>query len=85
MSYDVSASLAQRDAIQKQKMKIYADRREDAQERNITPGEIVLMKQPKQNKLCTPYNKAFCCGGDERINDHSEKWIRDCHQKFVQL
>ena len=24
--------------------------------RNITSGEIVLMKQPKQNKLSTPYN-----------------------------
>ena len=37
-------------------MKIYADRRDNAQERNITPGEIVLIKQPKQNKLSTPYN-----------------------------
>lgn len=74
MSHDASASLAQRNAMQKQKTKIYADRWENAQEINITPGEIVLMKQPKQNKLSTPYNpKPFCCGGDKRINDHSEK------------
>ena len=46
----------QRDALQKQKMKIYADQRENAPERNITPGEILLMKQPEQNKLCTLCN-----------------------------
>ena len=51
-----SASLAQRDALQKQKMKIYADQKGNAQERKITPGEVVLMKQHKQNKLSTPYN-----------------------------
>ena len=56
MFYDASASLAQRDGMQKQEMKIYPDRRENAQERNITSGEIILMKQPKQNKLSTPYN-----------------------------
>ena len=83
MSHDASASLAQRNAMQKQKMKIYADRWENAQEINITPGEIVLMKQ---NKLSTPSNpKPFCCGGDKTINDHSEKSIRDCKQKLVQF
>ena len=60
MFQDPSASLAQRDALQKQKMKIYADQKVYAQERNITPGEVVLMKQHKQNKLSTPYNpKSF--------------------------
>ena len=44
MFQDPSASLAQRDALQKQKMKIYADRKRNAQERKITPGEVVLMK-----------------------------------------
>ena len=59
MFQDPSASLAQRDALQKQKMKIYADQKVYAQERNITPGEVVLMKQHKQ-KLSTPYNpKSF--------------------------
>ena len=36
-------------------MKIYADQKGNAQERKITPGEVVLMKH-KQNKLSTPYN-----------------------------
>ena len=42
--------------MQKQKMKIYADLKAHAQEREIKPGEVVLMRQPKQNKLSTPYN-----------------------------
>ena len=45
-----------RNAMQKQKMKIYADLKAHAQEREIKPGEVVLMRQPKQNKLSTPYN-----------------------------
>ena len=51
-----SASLAQRDSLQKQEMKIYTDQKGNAQERKITPEEVVLMKQHKQNKLSTPYN-----------------------------
>ena len=53
---DSSASIAKRDAIQKQKMKIYADLKAHAQERQIKPGEVVLMRQPRQNKLSTSYN-----------------------------
>ena len=53
MFHDGSTSLAKRDAMQKQKMKIYADQRANAQERKIKPGETVLIKQPKQNKLST--------------------------------
>ncbi|PFX30270.1 hypothetical protein AWC38_SpisGene4973 [Stylophora pistillata] len=52
---DPSASIAQREALQKQKMKVYADLKAHAQEREIKPGEVVL-RQPKQNKLSTPYN-----------------------------
>lgn len=53
MSKDASANIAQTDAMQKQKMKIYAvaDQKANAQEREIKPGDIVLMRQPKQNKL----------------------------------
>ena len=51
-----SASIVKRDAMQKQKMKIYADLKAHAQEREIKPGEVVLMRQPKENKLSTPYN-----------------------------
>ena len=42
--------------MQKQKMKISADNKANAQERNITPGDIVIMRQPKRNKFSTPYN-----------------------------
>ena len=56
MFQDPSASLAQRDALQKQKMKICTDQKGNAQERKITPEEVVLMKQHQQNKLSTPYN-----------------------------
>ena len=44
-----SASIAQRDAMQKQNMKIYADLKAHAQEKEIKPGEVVLMRKPKQN------------------------------------
>ena len=41
-------------------MKIYADLKAHAQEREIKPGEVVLMRQPKHNKLSTSYNpKSF--------------------------
>ena len=53
---DPSASIAQIDALQKQKMKGYADLKAHAREREIKPGEVVLVRQPKQNKLSTPYN-----------------------------
>ena len=56
MFQDPSASLAQRDALHKQKMKIYADQKGNAQEREITPAEVVLMKQHEENKLSTTYN-----------------------------
>lgn len=53
MSKDASANIAQTDAMQKQKMKIYAvaDQKANAQEREIKSGDIVLMRQPKQNRL----------------------------------
>ena len=54
------ANIAQRDAMQKQKMKLYADLKAHAQEREIKPGEVVLVRQPKHNKLSTSYNpKSF--------------------------
>ena len=56
MSQHASANIAKRDAMQKQKMKISADNNANAQERNITPGDIVLMRQPKWNKFNTPNN-----------------------------
>ena len=37
-------------------MKGYADLKVHAREREIKPGEVVLVRQSKQNKLSTPYN-----------------------------
>jgi len=56
MLREPSANIAQRDAMQKQKMKIYADLKAHALETEIKPGEVVLLRQPKHNKLSTPYN-----------------------------
>ena len=42
--------------MHKQKMKIYADLKAHAREREIKPGEVVLMRQLKKNKLSTPYH-----------------------------
>ena len=54
MTQESLANIAQRDDMQKQKMKIYADLKAHTQEREIKPGEVVLMRQPKHNKLSTP-------------------------------
>ena len=45
-----------RDASQKEKMKEYADQRRRATPCDINPGDAVLVRQPKQNKLTTPYD-----------------------------
>ena len=45
-----------RDRKQKEKMKYYADLRRNAKDGNLKIGDDVLVKQPKQNKLSTPYS-----------------------------
>ena len=44
-----------RDAEMKQKRTDYADERRGAQENNLVPGDRVLMKQRKENKLSTTF------------------------------
>lgn len=80
MSQDPSASIAQRDAMQKLKMKIYADLKAHAQGRKIEPGEAVLMRQPKKDKLTTPYNpKPFV------VEKKGPMVTADCHKKFSSI
>ena len=80
MSQDPSASIAQRDAMQKLKMKIYADLKAHAQGRKIEPGEAVLMRQPKKDKLTTPYNpKPFV------VEKKGPMVTADCHKKFFSI
>ena len=51
-------NLAQRDAEQKKKIKAYADQKLGARESKIKLGDTVLIKQPKTNKLSTPFSPA---------------------------
>lgn len=44
------------DSIHKQKMAEYADTRRNTKTSTIKPGDSVLVKQPKTNKLTPPYN-----------------------------
>ena len=37
-------------------MKIYVDAKAHTRETSIKPGEVVLMRKPKRNKVSTPYN-----------------------------
>ena len=56
VNHSVQSKIAKTDADKKLKMKIYADAKAHARETSIKPGEVVLMRQPKCNKLSTPYN-----------------------------
>ena len=51
-------NLAERDAEQKKKIKAYADQKLGARESKIKLGDTVLVKQPKTNKLSTPFSPA---------------------------
>ena len=57
---DPSASLhsrmVQNDKISKQKMKDYADTKRHAKPSDLIPGDHVLVKQPKTNKLKPLFN-----------------------------
>ena len=48
--------MAERDAEQKSKIKAYADSKLRTKQSDIKPGDTVLVKQPKKNKLSTPFN-----------------------------
>ena len=50
------AEARKRDVAAKQNMKNYADRHTQAKPSAIGTGDIVLVRQPKRNKLSTPYN-----------------------------
>ena len=44
-----------RDSGMKAKAKVYADKKRNAKESDISPGDKVLVKQKRQNKLSTPF------------------------------
>lgn len=45
-----------KDRQAKEKMKVYADTRNNAKESYIKEGDTVLVKTPKENKLSTPFS-----------------------------
>ena len=47
--------LTERDAEQKEKIKAYADKKLRVRPSDIKPGDTVLVRQQKKNKLSTPY------------------------------
>ena len=49
-------TMAERDAEQKSKIKAYADLKLGTKSSGIKPGDTVLVRQPKKNKLSTPYS-----------------------------
>ena len=48
--------MAERDAEQKSKIKAYAESKLGTKPSDIKPGDTVLVRQPKKNKLSTPFN-----------------------------
>jgi len=48
--------MRERDRREKEKMKQYADHRANAKQSDLKPGDTVLVRQPKENKLSTPYD-----------------------------
>ena len=50
--------MRQRTAKQKTKMKEHADQQREATPSDINPGDIVLVKQLKHNKITTPYDSS---------------------------
>ena len=49
-------TMAERDAEQKSKIKAYAYSKLGTKPSDIKPGDTVLVRQPKKNKLSTPFN-----------------------------
>ena len=56
MDDDLRSKMERRDAEQKLKIKLYADNKSRARESSFSPGMVVLMKQPQQNQLSTPFD-----------------------------
>ena len=56
MDDDLRSKMERRDAEQKLKTKLHADNKSRARESSLSPGMVVLMKQPKQNKLSTSFD-----------------------------
>ena len=54
----VHQEVKERDTRLKNKMKNYSNSKNKAKSSDIKEGDVVLVRQPKSNKLCTKYNPA---------------------------
>ena len=55
LSSEDDPEVRQKDALAKQKMKMYADKKAYAKHTPIREGDMVLLRQEKKNKLSTPF------------------------------
>ena len=51
----IASEVRDRDSGMKAKAKVYADKKRNAKASDISPGDKVLVKQERQNKLSTPF------------------------------
>ena len=51
----IANEVRDRDIGMKAKAKVYADKKRNAKESDLSPGDKVLVKQERQNKLSTPF------------------------------
>ena len=51
----MASDVRDRDSRMKAKAKVYADKKRNAKESDISPGDKVLVKLERENKLSTPF------------------------------
>ena len=86
VQYDeASPEIRQADATRKEKMKEYADKCSNAKSTDLSVGDKVLIKQPKQNKMSTPFKPEPLQITQERKHDYRPKWRTHCNQEFIIL
>ena len=51
----IASEVRDRDSGKKAKAKVYADKKRNAKESDVGPGDKVLVKQERQNNLSTPF------------------------------
>ena len=51
----IASEVRDRDSRMKAKAKVYADKKRNAKESDISPGDKVLVKLERENKLSTPF------------------------------
>jgi hypothetical protein len=68
MHGDLQSKMERRGAEQKLKMKLYADNKSRARESSLNPRMVVLIKQPKRNKLSKPFDPNPLLVKEKKLN-----------------